>query len=745
MRYYFRRKILFLALSAILIPGTLSAQNWFKRPSGFTDYKPPEPTKPTVVVSTGTASSKQNYSSSFMRFWEDLTGDALEDLCKAAQLDLSHKVEFPNDVLGLKVGYKRLMKRFPNNQLALVDEISFKPNLALDIPLSQPLQAPGGAPVSFKLTMNASVEGKSQVVRPLKGEEYCTELKTWAKLYNMKTAWPATKKRISNMKIGEIWKIPMTFHLGIGMEASATPYKAFTIKLSAESGEKVTPSVTLFRMAEDKMRLRVRLGKAVAHTVGASVSSVEIPFEDLALWQTDGYLTKLGLKEVAKQLNNALATKFSFTRTHFRGKKLVLEFICNPNDPEQLKAMASFLRGDFEVLKRFIELNLDFTNFKEGETVDEAAQELQEMANTANSGLQGSQTYAGASQFDGTTTDVNFQLPLIYKRESEKERTTTSYQAVGSDERMNVYKMRHKVKTGHMNIPFAGSLHKNSRETTSYVVQKEYKDGTTSKPSFMYKEYSGTTLVSAKNAADSIERANEILQYVGTQGEGLNANNVLKVDQALPKTGMKNGKKIKASNAYNSVASEFKLIISEKGVQEIIFAPAAAIMRAVFNVFYDSFNTVLDKAADLFRIDESGKVSFDRKAARQRLGYGHSHSDDADPVYAMKRLAAKATKVIADIFEVKKTSNDKEQAAKFSKLVQGRGTLGAKNFLQVAVQLLDPSEVSATFTMDSKNKKTGKHHYEATVFTPSVEKIETSLKEVQDAESRFDDPSVLTD
>ena len=74
----------------------------------------------------------------------------------------------------------------------------------------------------------------------------------------------------------------------------------------------------------------------------------------------------------------------------------------------------------------------------------------------------------------------------------------------------------------------------------------------------------------------------------------------------------------------------------------------------------------------------------------------------------------------------------------------GGGTLGANDFLKVVVQLLDPSQVSASFTMDSKNKKTGKHHYSASVFN-SCENVDASLKEVQEAEGRFSDPALLTD
>ena len=113
----------------------------------------------------------------------------------------------------------------------------------------------------------------------------------------------------------------------------------------------------------------------------------------------------------------------------------------------------------------------------------------------------------------------------------------------------------------------------------------------------------------------------------------------------------------------------------------------------------------------------------------------------------MKRLAGKATKLIADIFSVKKAGTAKEQTEKFASLAAGKGKSGldSHDFLKVVVQLLDPSQISASYRADVNNKKAGKSHYERELFNGSQSDMNAAFDEVKKAEERFDDPSVLTD
>ena len=729
-----KRKIfsLFLA-AAFLIPLFPINADAGQKPHGFTDYNVSGP----VAVSTVASG---NYSSKFMRFWEDITGDAVEEICKAAEVNLSQNAHFADDVIGLQAGFKRKMRRFPNSQLALIDEVSFKPSAGTDIPFIEKLDT--AIQHSFFLHLNSSVEGKSQVVRPLKGEDYCTELRTLIKFYNVKTAWPPSVRRLENMAVGEIWKLPITFNIKTALGITGTAVEAIEFQLSASAERSFNPSVTVFRMAEDKMRLRIRIGTVKLRSIGASASSIEIPVESLALWNADNFIARFINRKWASEINKSLALKFSFTKNSFKGKQLVLEYICNPKDHEQMKNVSNFLKGDFGILKKMIALKLDFHNYSENETVADAAHEIQEMANKPNSALQAAQSYAGASIYDGSSANISFQLPIVYKRETYKEQRHSTYQAAGTGEQLSVYKNTKTTSERGANLPFAGSVLSHNYKKTSYVVQKFYENGTSSKPLLMYTQYDGGVHISGDSTADAIEKANDILKYVGTNGNGVNEANTINADDVMPKHSVNDkGEAVKASKIYSSVASEFKLMINEDGIQEILFAPAAALMKAYFNIVRKAYKHVLSRAGDLFRIDESGHVSFDQLEAKKRFRY----ESDARPLRAMRRLAAQASKLIADIFDVKKTSDSNEQARKFANLVDGKGSLGAADFLKVVVQMLDPSQVTATFAMDSRNRKTGKNHYEAVFFNSRGKEFDSTLNEVENAENRFDEPALLTD
>ena len=737
-----KRKDIFRILFSILFSAVLScgyaaqetaAQTGPSR--GFSQYVPDTPAPGHV--------SKENkeYSSDLLRFWEDLTGDFFDDICKAAELNLTQKAALPDDILSLNAGYSRYMRRFPNSQLALIDEIVLKPGLGFDVPVSEIVSS--NLPVSVNLQMNASVQGKSQVVRPLESDRYCRELKTLAKLHNMKAAWPPSVKRLQAMQIGEIWKLPLEFKITAGAGISGSAYEAVEFSLGASKEKTSSPSVTLYRMSKNKMRLRVRIGSAKLKKVSAGVSSIEIPVEDLSVWKAENFIARFINREVARHINNALAARFSFTKGKFHGKKLTLEFICDPENSQQMELLSRFIKGEFGIIRDFISLKMDLDTFSADQEVVYVDANLQNVGSQHNSELNAALNYAGINHSDGSFSDSVFQLPVIYRRETEKKHERNSYQSTDSGGRLNVYKDKESVKAKKINMPVGGAVISHSSEKTSYVVNRENSNGTVSRPVFLYQRYDGGARTSANNPENAIEEVNDILKYAGTRGKGVNEENTLSPDEILPEYIVNaDGDAVAASKIYRSVVTEFRLMINEDGFQEIIFAPAAAIMKAYFNVIGKAYKHIFRKAGDLFQVDENGRVYYDEMQARRRFRY-----ESCRPLDAMKRLAGKATKLIADIFSVKKAKTAQAQSEKFSEIASGKGQSGldSQDFLKVVVQLLDPSQVSASYSADVNNKKTGKSHYEKEFFDGNKADMNAAFNEVKKAEERFGDPSVLTD
>lgn len=708
--------------------------------TGFTDLRPD---RSDVVVSTPTNNNneKQKYSSAFMRFWEDLTGDALEDLCKSAELDLSKGAYLPEDVLGIKAGIGRYMRRFPNYQIALVDEITFKLSAGYNPSIAEISNTVTGGVLNLKF--NGSVEGKSQVVRPLENDSYCKELKTLAKLYQLKSVWPPTVKRINNMRVGEIWKLPLKFEFTAGVGLNATVSEGVKISLSAESKRNFNPSVTLYKMSSDKLRLRLRINRVRAKSLSVGVSAVEIPVEYLAVWNTENFLSKLVNKTVAKEINETLAARLSFTKTKFSGKKLLLEFICDPNNPEQVALLSKFLRGNFGILQRFVEIGLDFENFAETEDVSIASQDLTQVNQNTSANLNSISSYAGTHYYDGNSTNLNWQVPVIYKQEHLKERTNSVYHSTTKDENLNVYKYRDKKQSKMLNLPVLGSTGNHSKQKTTYVVEKDYKDGSSKQPVIMYTQFDGLVRGTGNTAENILDEVNDIVKYVGTKGDGINTSNTLVGEVIFPeKIINEDGKTVEASTFYKSVVTSFNLMINENGVQDIIYAPANVILKAFFNLLDGYDKRIFKKSKDLFVIDVDGKVRYDKKAALRLFRFSGPR-----PLNVMRRLAAKATKLIADFLELRNAATDNRQSEKLSEMLSGKSNSGlsASDMLKVVVQMIDPSDVSASFEMNSRNKKAGKSEYQTQMFNHKGVNFSETLSEVEEAENRFSDPSVLTD
>jgi len=702
---------------------------------GFTDYVPGTPAPAHV------SRENKEYSSDLLRFWEDLTGDFFDDICKAAELNLSQKAVLPGDILSINAGYSRYMRRFPNSQLALIDEIVLKPGLGFDIPVSELIS--DNLPVSVNIQMNSSVQGKSQVVRPLESDRYCRELKTLVKLHNMKAAWPPTVKRLQSMNIGEIWKLPVEFKITAGAGVSGSASEAVEFSLGASKENTFSPSLTLYRMSRNRMRLRVRIGSVKLRKVSAGVSSMDIPVETLSLWNAENFLARIINRNVARHINNALAARFSFTKGKYSGRKLVLEFICDPENEQQMKLLSRFIKGEFGIIRDFISLKMDLDTVSADQEIVYIDANLQNVGSHHNSELNASLNYSGINHSDGVFSDSVFQLPLIYRRETEKKREHNTYQSADSASRLNVYKDRESVKAKKINLPAGGSIVSHNSEKTSYVVQKEDGSGVSSKPVFLYQQYEGGARTAGYSHESAIDEVNDILKYAGVQGNGVNMENTVSADEILPEYIINaDGDAVAASRIYRSVVTEFRMMITEDGIQEIIFSPASAIMKAYFNIIGKAYRHVFQKAGDLFQVDENGRVYYDEMQARRRFRY-----ESCRPLDAMKRLAGKATKLIADIFSVKKAGTAKEQTEKFASLAAGKGKSGldSHDFLKVVVQLLDPSQISASYRADVNNKKAGKSHYERELFNGSQSDMNAAFDEVKKAEERFDDPSVLTD
>ena len=742
-----------ILFSLAVLPATISALGFDGGPgSSFSDsvnaLKEESKSLKTPTVSTGAP-----VSSELAHFWEDLKKDTFDDICKSAELKLNKDGKLVK-VIGMGGEFKRYMRKLPNEKIALIDEVKVSLSAALGNEL---LHLPNMQGVGVSLT--GVLEGRSQVVRPLESDRYCKELDTLVKLYQVKTVLPAKAGRIAGMRNGEIWKLPLVLRIGFGASVGSAVNEVLNVTLSAGKTKETKPSVTLYRMDDNNLRLRLRIDRVEARSVGFSASSVEIPMADIGLINAENILADLVNDAWAKEINKYVALKLSYGHSRFSGKKLLLEFVLNPNDPEQMAALEKFLTGDFGVVKRFIELGLRFNNFSEDDESAGGLAEIEGVAAQAGQAVEAESTYAGSNIYHGHSDNLNIQIPVLHTHNNSWSSSCNRYQSLDKEgETLHMQQQTRVNNSSSLNIPFIGTVMKYESQKNVYVVNKEETSGRTTRPVLMYQQFEGFVKQGDGTARYMLEKANSVLRYVGMNGDGTDESNVLPSAAIFPplpeeESTDADGNVLtnRPSKCYKSAVMSFKLLINDRGVQEIIFAPAQAIVKAYMNMMRAADALIIDKIMDLFTINKKGEVAYDRHAVSKRLGVDPEERYDtgANPLDIVSTLAYTATQVIRDIASVKEASDWKSQSEKLAKVAAGGSKSGLKyeDFLKVVVQLVRPGNVSAEVYVHTDKRVKGEadvtQNYQ--FFNNRDNSFDGTIAEVNQARERFAEPSLLTD
>ncbi|MDD5210493.1 MAG: hypothetical protein PHV36_13970 [Elusimicrobiales bacterium] len=690
----------------------------------------PEPAK-APVVSTAVPSGGD-----FGRWFEKFKEDTEDSICKAAQLKLNQNAHLVS-VLGVGGGFGRSLKQSPDQKIALVDEVALRLSLTADngiIPFS-PVHGLG-------VSISGQLEGKSQVVRPLGSTRYCDELGTWAKLYEVKVVVPAKAERIAKMEIGEIWKLPLSMKLAFSASLGASFNEMVNVSVSAGGAKERRPSVTLYRMADDQLRLRLRLDRVTVYSVGASVSSAEIPVSDLGFWEADNILANFVNKTVAKEINKFISMQLSVGHSRNFGKKLLLEFVLNPKDPRQMEALEKFLQGDFGIIKRFVELGLPFNDFSAEDTSANGMGELSGVSDQALQAIGGKPTFSGSDIYSGHANNLHFQVPVINTHDVSWSASYNRYQSMDRNgETLHVQERKRTSNSKSLSVPFMGANVKHNSERTFYVVNREGADGKASLPALMYQQNEGIVKHTDGSARDLVERANGVLRYVGMKGEGVNEEETLPRHELFPSTGG-------TFKTYKSVVMNFSLLISERGLQDILLAPAQAIVKAYLNVMRELMPDIVNRISGLFSVNAAGKVSYDRQAAEKRMA-GIAVTEGYNPMDDVKILAHGAEEVIKDLAAVRNAPGWKAQSATLAAVATGKShsDFGYEDFLKVVVQLTDPLNVSAQVFLSTDKKVKGEADVAQTYqfFNNRNDSFDANIADVNQMRNRFADPATLTD
>jgi len=701
-----------------------------------------------IQVSTITQPSNE-----LVHFWENLKDHTFEDICKAAEIKLNQDTKLEN-IAGIEGKFERYLRQFPDKRIALIDTVGVKIDASLG---KEILNVPDFGPLN--VSISGSIEGKSIVVRPLESTKYCKELDTLIDLRKIKTILPINEKRISEMKKGEIWKFPITTRFSFSSGISAPVATYITISIGAGVSKERKPSITLYRIDENNIRLRIRIDRILVKSVNAGISSTfSIDAGDIGLFEAENILTKEINRQIAKEINKYLAAKISYGHSRFSGRKILLEFLINPNDNVQLENLVQLLKGDLGIIKKFIQLGLKFNEFKETDNASQGLNNMNEVINEAENHLGIEANFTGANHYHGHSDNLDINIPIIHNHNTSWSTSYNRYQTM--EEKDGVIHVSQSGKTSNgssINIPFVGTLIKYNSEKNIYVINKESSDNKVSQPVLLFQHNVGFVRQDENVARGIISSINNVLKYVGVHGNGINENNLIPVDDIFPTSPQpeSNMNEIDSGNSgkrYRAAVISFKLMFSKEGIQEILMAPAEMILKSYLNVMKEAESFLIRQVGHLFFIDKKGNLDYDRNKAAQILGIDEimgSQNGSINPLDILRDMAYTATCLIKDIFSIRDEQDWKKQAIKLSAIAAGRSKskMGFEDFFKVVIQLASKENVSAEVYVHTDKRIKGEEDITQTYnyFNNRDNNFNSTISEVNTMRERFSDPSLLTD
>ncbi|MEF3280533.1 MAG: hypothetical protein K6357_06165 [Elusimicrobiota bacterium] len=295
---------------------------------------------------------------------------------------------------------------------------------------------------SLNVGISGSVEGKSIVVTPLRSDDYCRNLTKLIDLRKVKTVLPITEKRISDMKVGEIWKMPIVTRFSFSGNISGSPIPYIVFSIGGGFNKERTPLVSLYRMDPNTLRLRIRIERLELKSINAGVSTTyEIVPGDIGLFEAENIITKLVNKEIAKQINKYIAFKIGYSTSKSKSRKLLIEFLINPNDREQLNLLVKFLKGNLGIISKLIKLGLRFSEFDENMDYNQGYAAINNVTNQAAYQLgASSSTYAGSNLSHSHSSNFHITVPVIHSHQYTSNNSYNRYQSLDGKDVIHIHK-----------------------------------------------------------------------------------------------------------------------------------------------------------------------------------------------------------------------------------------------------------------------------------------------------------------
>ncbi|MEF3280534.1 MAG: hypothetical protein K6357_06170 [Elusimicrobiota bacterium] len=269
-------------------------------------------------------------------------------------------------------------------------------------------------------------------------------------------------------------------------------------------------------------------------------------------------------------------------------------------------------------------------------------------------------------------------------------------------------------------------------------------------PLFLYQYNAGFVRNSESKARKMLDKANGILKYIATDGNGTSNEYTLNTNSIFPKSpepedynsdDLMSGS---SEKTYKRGMIAFNLLISKEGIKQIIFSTPQRILKAYLNMMKEFDEYLVKKFSSLFKVvkDKNGrdKVEIDTR----EIDYDENYSNTVD---ILTQMAYTATNLIKDIFSIRNEYDSKKQAEKLVKIASGKGSsnLGYDKFMKVIVQLVSKENIAGNIYISTEKKIKGEEDVNATYQVDPNNEVSGTLKEINSVRERFSAPLTLKD
>jgi len=664
------------------------------------------------------------------RFWDRLQNKAFDQICKNINLKVGQGFDL-GDVLGTKAELKRSLRRYPNGKFALMDEAKVRLSLGWNQRLLDIAGTSG-----LGISLGSSIEGESTVIRPTHSDKSCSQLGRLVKVYQFKAVLPLNAKRLAGMEEGELWKLPLTLRVGAGFGVGAIVEETFPVSINIGTSREDRVSATLFRLSDQELRFRLRLDHAVIRDRGGRIL-YDFPAMALGLPLAQNIILKEVYNQVdklaARELNNYLSASLGLSFQKRKGRQLLIEFVVNPKDPEQLEALVQVLKGDLDILGMLMKSLKETKRLLRGDKT--ARQELDRMRQEYSDKLGTDDTFAGVDEYTRDGSRFHIQLPFLGDYERAKGENTDRLVLV--DRTGGEYKVRRTVKTSDsafIDIPFLGQITKHNTQKSAQTFVYKDADGNESSPMAVYTHQEGFLRRGADTARAMVEGANDVIKYAGVRGEGTNPDTILPVPEL-----------VKDEESLKRGVMVFSVAFSMKAVRDIIFAPADLVLRAYMNTLKGEDRRMMREIMLHSELQADGTLQADSRRVAEALGTDRWDENYHDVVQDIRCMARKAADILRDLAKARDAATPDEQSASLLDILSGQGASGLAydKILKVLIQLCDARDIWAEFYLQIDKKKA--EDTDARYVLNKDKPDGGLLNGASRAVSRFAEPSRLSD